>query len=84
MAAAPERSDKHERDDRHDRNDKERGKAVELAVGQIEKQFGKGSIMRLGGKDAIAPIAAISTVSSWFRRFSVSAGTSEPRTRIIG
>src|SRR6187401_3223050 len=43
--------------------DKERAKAVELAVGQIEKQFGKGSIMRLGGKDAITPIAAISTGS---------------------
>src|SRR4029434_1190193 len=46
-----------------DRVDKERGKAVEMAVGQIEKQFGKGSIMRLGGKDAIAPIPAISTGS---------------------
>src|SRR5688500_18774381 len=55
-----ERSDKGERDDRLD---KERGKAVELAVGQIEKQFGKGSIMRLGGKDAIAPIPAIPTGS---------------------
>jgi recombination protein RecA len=38
-------------------------KAVEMAVGQIEKQFGRGSIMRLGGKDAIAPIPAISTGS---------------------
>jgi recombination protein RecA len=46
-----------------DRVDKERAKAVEMAVGQIEKQFGKGSIMRLGGKDAIAPIPAISTGS---------------------
>jgi recombination protein RecA len=65
MATATERSDKQERDlrDRDDRADKEKGKAVELAVGQIEKQFGKGSIMRLGGKDAIAPIAAISTGS---------------------
>ena len=44
--------------------DKERSKAVELAVGQIEKQFGKGSIMRLGGKDSIvAPIPVISTGS---------------------
>jgi recombination protein RecA len=49
--------------DSHDRADKERVKAVEIAVGQIEKQFGKGSIMRLGGKDAIAPIPAISTGS---------------------
>src|SRR6516225_3480320 len=44
-----------------DRNDRERLKAVEMAVGQIEKQFGKGSIMRLGQKDAIAQIPAIST-----------------------
>ena len=65
MAAAPDRSEKVERIDRmdRDRDDKERSKAVELAVGQIEKQFGKGSIMRLGGKEAIAPIPAISTGS---------------------
>jgi len=58
-------TDKVERIDREreDRTDKERAKAVELAVGQIEKQFGKGSIMRLGGKDGIAPIPAISTGS---------------------
>jgi recombination protein RecA len=42
---------------------KERNKAIDLAVGQIEKQFGKGSIMRLGQKGAIAPIEAISTGS---------------------
>src|SRR5467141_966365 len=39
----------------------ERGKAIELALSQIEKQFGKGSIMRLGSKEAIVPIAVIST-----------------------
>ncbi|MGH9310653.1 MAG: ATPase domain-containing protein, partial [Vicinamibacterales bacterium] len=44
-----------------DRNDRERARAVEMAVGQIEKQFGKGSIMRLGQKDAITAIPAIST-----------------------
>jgi recombination protein RecA len=42
---------------------KERNKAIDLAVGQIEKQFGKGSIMRLGQKNAIAPIETISTGS---------------------
>ncbi|MEX2273366.1 MAG: recombinase RecA [Vicinamibacterales bacterium] len=46
-----------------DRIDRERAKAIEMAVGQIEKQFGKGSIMRLGGKDAIAAIPSISTGS---------------------
>jgi recombination protein RecA len=44
-----------------DRNDRERTKAIEMAVGQIEKQFGKGSIMRLGQKDAGYTIPAIST-----------------------
>src|SRR5512142_2631139 len=34
-----------------------------MAVGQIEKQFGKGSIMRLGQKDAVAQVPAISTGS---------------------
>jgi recombination protein RecA len=43
--------------------DRERLKAIEMAVGQIEKQFGKGSIMRLGQKDAVAAIPAISTGS---------------------
>src|SRR5499425_1213091 len=42
---------------------KERTKAIDMAVGQIEKQFGKGSIMRLGQKGAIAPVEAISTGS---------------------
>ena len=51
-----------ERPEREDRTDKERVKAVEIAFGQIEKQFGKGAIMRLGGKD-IQPIPAISTGS---------------------
>jgi recombination protein RecA len=40
---------------------KERNKALDIAVSQIEKQFGKGSIMRLGQRNAIAPIEAIST-----------------------
>src|SRR6059058_4604641 len=47
--------------ERDDRMDRERIRAVDLAVGQIEKQFGKGSIMRLGQKGAIQPIDAIST-----------------------
>ena len=43
--------------------DKERARALELTLGQIEKQFGKGSILRLGAKDAIVPVSAISTGS---------------------
>ncbi len=43
-----------------DRKEQERGKAIDIAVGQIEKQFGKGSIMRLG-QDAAVTIPSIST-----------------------
>jgi recombination protein RecA len=39
----------------------ERARAIDLAMAQIEKQFGKGSIMRLGSKEAIVPIAVIPT-----------------------
>ena len=38
----------------------ERSKAIDLALATIEKQFGKGSIMRLGSKE-IVPIAVIPT-----------------------
>ncbi len=44
-------------------DDKERTRALDLALGQIEKQFGKGSILRLGSKDAIVPVSVISTGS---------------------
>jgi recombination protein RecA len=43
--------------------DKDRMKALELAVTQIEKAFGKGSIMRLGREEIPAGIPAISTGS---------------------
>ena len=42
---------------------KEKAKALELAIGQIEKTFGKGAIMKLGSERAAIPIAAISTGS---------------------
>ena len=42
---------------------RERGKAIDMAVGQIEKQFGKGSIMRLGQSGGISQIPSISTGS---------------------
>jgi recombination protein RecA len=47
--------------ERDERQDRERMKAVDIAFSQIEKQFGKGSIMRLGQKGAIQPIDAIPT-----------------------
>src|SRR6201987_3411090 len=39
----------------------ERTKAIDLALSQIEKEFGRGSIMRLGSKEAIVPISVVPT-----------------------
>ena len=44
-------------------DEKERARALEITLGQIEKQFGKGSIIRLGSKDAVVPVSVIPTGS---------------------
>jgi recombination protein RecA len=55
-------------------------KAVETALTQIERQFGKGSIMRLGSKE----FAAISSISSGSIGVDVALGVGGvPRGRII-
>ena len=59
----------------------DRGKAIELAVSQIEKQFGKGSIMRLGSKEAIVPISVIPTGSISFDAALGVGGF--PRGRVV-
>ena len=41
--------------------DKDRSRAIELAMGQIEKQFGKGSIMRLGEGTVLPDVKSIPT-----------------------
>lgn len=41
----------------------EKAKALQAALAQIEKQFGKGSIMRLGDGEAVEAIEAVSTGS---------------------
>jgi recombination protein RecA len=41
----------------------EKNKAIDLALSQIEKQFGKGAIMRLGTDEALPGVEAISTGS---------------------
>src|SRR6201991_5060102 len=59
----------------------EKSRAIDLALTQIEKQFGKGSIMRLGNKEAIVPVSVISTGS-----ISVDAALGVgglPRGRVI-
>ncbi|HEV3041000.1 MAG TPA: recombinase RecA [Candidatus Angelobacter sp.] len=59
----------------------EKNKAIELTLTQIEKQFGKGSIMRLGSKEAIVPIAIIPTGSISFDAALGVGGF--PRGRVV-
>src|SRR5207249_6567143 len=59
----------------------EKAKAIDLALAQIEKQFGKGSIMRLGSKEAIVPIAVIPTGSISFDAALGIGGF--PRGRVV-
>jgi recombination protein RecA len=59
----------------------EKTRALDLAVSQIEKQFGKGAIMRLGGMDAASPMEAISSGSL---SLDLALGVSGyPRGRVI-
>jgi recombination protein RecA len=62
-------------------SDMDREKAVDLAITQIERQFGKGSIMRLGGGDQIADIAVIPT-GSLSLDLSLGVG-GVPRGRVV-
>src|SRR5499427_3514784 len=59
----------------------EKSRALDLAVSQIEKQFGKGSIMRLGGIDSSA---ALDAVSSGSLSLDVALGIGGyPRGRVV-
>ncbi|MGD0022184.1 MAG: recombinase RecA [Smithellaceae bacterium] len=61
--------------------DLDRSKAVDLAITQIERQFGKGSIMKLGGSERVADVPAISTGSL---SLDIALGTfGVPRGRVI-
>ncbi len=59
----------------------DRNKAIETALSQLEKQFGKGSIMRLGAKEAIVPISVIPTGSISFDAALGVGGV--PRGRVV-
>ncbi|MEL7603799.1 MAG: DNA recombination/repair protein RecA, partial [Bacillota bacterium] len=59
----------------------EKSKALEMALGQIEKQFGKGAIMKLG--DAAGKIS-VSTISTGCLELDFALGVGGvPRGRII-
>ena len=44
-------------------NNEDKNKALEAAIGQIEKAFGKGSVMKLGQRESVVDVQAISTGS---------------------
>ncbi|MFA6412834.1 MAG: DNA recombination/repair protein RecA, partial [Syntrophales bacterium] len=58
----------------------DRNKAVELAISQIERQFGKGAIMKLGGSEKIdVPVISTGSLS-----LDIALGVGGvPRGRII-
>src|SRR5271157_6208695 len=59
----------------------EKNKSLDLALTQIEKQFGKGSIMRLGSKEALVPVDVIPTGALSFDAALGVGGV--PRGRVI-
>src|ERR1700704_5942768 len=62
-------------------DEKERARTLGLTLSQIEKQFGKGSIVRLGSRDAIVPVSVISS-GSISLDYALGVG-GFPRGRII-
>ncbi|MCJ7680472.1 MAG: recombinase RecA [Candidatus Aminicenantes bacterium] len=64
-----------------DTNGGNKERAIEAAVLQIEKQFGKGSVMKLGQKEAAIQIAAIPTGSIAFDTALGIGGF--PRGRVV-
>src|SRR3989304_1403941 len=58
----------------------EKSRAVDLAMTQIEKQFGKGSIIRLGTKEVV-PVSVISTGALSFDAALGVGGM--PRGRVV-
>lgn len=57
----------------------EKNKAIELAISQIEKNFGKGAIMKLGSVER-APIETISTGSL---SLDIALGSGVPKGRVV-
>lgn len=64
-----------------DERQESRNRAIETALSQIEKQFGKGAIMKMGTKGAVVKVAAIPTGSI---AFDLSLGIGGfPRGRVV-
>ncbi|MDO8943659.1 MAG: ATPase domain-containing protein, partial [Desulfobacterales bacterium] len=62
-------------------DDKEKARLLSVTLGNLEKQFGKGTIQRLGAHDAIVPVSVISS-GSVSMDYAMGVG-GFPRGRII-
>ncbi len=60
----------------------ERERAIDLAIGSIEKQFGKGSIMRLNGEGPVAHEAAVIPTGALSLDMALGIG-GLPRGRVV-
>lgn len=58
---------------------KEKNKAIELAIAQIEKNFGKGAIMKMGE----VPRSPIETISTGSVSLDIALGGGVPRGRVV-
>ena len=58
---ATDKTEKTEKTEKKQNVTTEREKALELAIGQIEKRFGKGSIMKMGENSGMTPMESIPT-----------------------
>ena len=62
-------------------NAAEKGKALAAALAQIEKQFGKGSVMRMDGN---APVEEVQVVSTGSLGLDIALGVGGlPRGRVV-
>ena len=63
------------------KDEESKGKAIEAALSQIEKQFGKGAVMKMGQKEAADDVPAIPTGSI---AFDLALGIGGfPRGRVV-
>jgi len=68
-------------EDKNTTEQNSKSRAIESALSQIEKQFGKGAVMKMGQKDAAIKVAAIPTGSI---AFDLSLGIGGfPRGRVV-
>lgn len=79
MADKTDKSDKTAKESKTSTKENGRSQALKLAVDQIEKQFGKGSIMRLGESQTVA----VETIPTGSISLDLALGGGIPKGRII-